>query len=86
MSATFHSLYSHDFLRVGAAVARVEVGDPLFNLAATLELARKADAEAGVAAGGADAPQSYTSPAPEAEGTLATDEALQALRDKLTGN
>jgi small subunit ribosomal protein S1 len=36
-----------------------------------------ADAESGA--------QSYTSPAPEAAGTLATDEALQALRDKLTG-
>ncbi|HSN11510.1 MAG TPA: 30S ribosomal protein S1 [Propionibacteriaceae bacterium] len=45
---------------------------------------RKADAEAAVAAG--EAPTSYESPAPEASGTLATDEALQALRDKLTGN
>jgi len=45
VSADFHSLYSHDFLRVGAAVARVEVGDPVHNLAATLELARKADAD-----------------------------------------
>jgi len=46
---------------------------------------RKADAEAGVSAGDGESGQSYTSPAPEAEGTLATDEALQALRDKLTG-
>ena len=45
MSATFHSLYSHDFLRVGAAVSRVEVGDPAYNLAATLALAREADAD-----------------------------------------
>ena len=45
MSANFHSLYSHDFLRLGAAVARVEVGDPAFNLAATLDLARKADTD-----------------------------------------
>ena len=47
---------------------------------------RKADAEAGVSAGDGESGQSYTSPAPEAEGTLATDKALQALRDKLTGN
>jgi small subunit ribosomal protein S1 len=46
---------------------------------------RKADAEAGVAADAESGAQSYTSPAPEAAGTLATDEALQALRDKLTG-
>jgi len=45
VTADFHSLYSHDFLRVGAAVPRVEVGDPVFNLASILELARKADAE-----------------------------------------
>jgi NAD+ synthase (glutamine-hydrolysing) len=45
VSANFHSLYSHDFLRVGAAVSRVEVGDPVFNLAATLDLARQADAD-----------------------------------------
>ncbi len=45
MSGTFHSLYSHDFLRVGAAVSAVEVGDPAFNLAATLKLAREADAD-----------------------------------------
>ena len=46
---------------------------------------RKADAEAGVATDAESGTQSYTSPAPEAAGTLATDEALQALRDKLTG-
>ena len=44
MTANFHSLYTHDFLRVGAAVPRVEVGDPVFNLAETLKLAREADA------------------------------------------
>jgi small subunit ribosomal protein S1 len=32
-----------------------------------------------------DAPSSYSSAAPEAEGTLASDEALAALREKLTG-
>jgi small subunit ribosomal protein S1 len=46
---------------------------------------RKADAEAGVAESAESGAQTYTSPAPEAAGTLATDEALQALRDKLTG-
>ena len=33
----------------------------------------------------AAAPASYTSPPPASEGTLATDEALAALREKLTG-
>ena len=50
-----------------------------------VEEQRKADAEAGVTADAATGGQSYASPAPEAAGTLATDEALQALRDKLTG-
>ncbi|MDR3509092.1 MAG: NAD(+) synthase [Caulobacteraceae bacterium] len=45
VSSDFHSLYSHDFLRVGAATPRVSVGDPGFNLAETLKLARQADAE-----------------------------------------
>jgi small subunit ribosomal protein S1 len=45
--------------------------------------ARKADAEAGA---GGDAPTSFSSEAPEqAEGALASDEALAALREKLTG-
>ena len=47
------------------------------------EEARKADAEAAETAG--DAPAAYSSDAPE-EGALASDEALQALRDKLTGD
>jgi small subunit ribosomal protein S1 len=42
------------------------------------EEAKKAEAEAGEST-------SYTSDAPEKEGSLASDEALQALRDKLTG-
>ena len=51
---------------------------------------RKKDAEAIAAAAeaageaAADAPTSYSSPSPD-EGALATDEALQALRDKLSG-
>ncbi|MBL8928793.1 MAG: 30S ribosomal protein S1 [Kineosporiaceae bacterium] len=45
--------------------------------------AAKADAEARTEAG--EAPASYSSQAPVAEGTLASDEALAALREKLTG-
>jgi len=45
----------------------------------------EADAEAQTAQPEED-PASYTSTAPEAEGTLASDEALAALREKLTGN
>ena len=51
---------------------------------------RKKDAEAIAAAAeaageaAADAPTSYSSPSND-EGALATDEALQALRDKLSG-
>lgn len=54
--------------------------------------AQKADAEAAATAGEAaaeDAPASYSSNAQAevaAEGTLASDEALAALREKLTGN
>jgi len=48
--------------------------------------ALRADAEAAGAAA-ADAPSSYSSaPQSEATGTLASDEALAALREKLTGN
>jgi small subunit ribosomal protein S1 len=50
-----------------------------------VEEQRKADAEAGVSTEAETGAQTYASPAPEAAGTLATDEALQALRDKLTG-
>ena len=46
-----------------------------------IEESRKAEAEAGVEQAGAS---TYTSEAPEA-GTLATDEALAALREKLAG-
>ncbi|MBM7787592.1 30S ribosomal protein S1 [Tenggerimyces flavus] len=56
-----------------------------------VEAARKAEAEEGPTAGdaGAGAPSTYTSTVDEsapAEGTLASDEALAALREKLTGN
>jgi small subunit ribosomal protein S1 len=64
-----------------------------------VEAAAKADAEA--AAGSSEVPTSYSSstggagsdddvatprPTPSSEGTLASDEALAALREKLTGN
>jgi small subunit ribosomal protein S1 len=46
-----------------------------------VEEARKADAEAGEAPAPAEQPEE-----PEATGTLASDEALAALREKLTGS
>ena len=45
MTSAFHSLYSHDFVRLAAAVPRVAVADPAFNLAQTLRLAERADAD-----------------------------------------
>ncbi len=44
----FRCLYRHDFARVAAAVPSVEVGDPTFNLAATLRLAEQADRDRAV--------------------------------------
>ena len=38
----FHSLYSHGFVRVAAAVPNVRIADPAFNARRTLELARRA--------------------------------------------
>ncbi|ODN69477.1 Glutamine-dependent NAD(+) synthetase [Methylobrevis pamukkalensis] len=35
----FHSLYSHDFLRIAACVPRAAVADPSFAVAETLRLA-----------------------------------------------
>ena len=54
---------------------------------AQVEAAAKADSEAAVASG--EVPSSYSSTGAEsapATGTLASDEALAALREKLTGN
>ena len=48
--------------------------------------AAAADAEAAVSGDAAVAPSSYSSSSDEATGTLASDEALAALREKLTGN
>lgn len=51
-----------------------------------IEESRKAEAEAAVESGGSGpAPSTYSSETPEATGTLASDEALAALREKLTG-
>ena len=44
----FRCLYRHDFARVVAAVPSVEVGDPGFNLAATLRLAEQAERDRAV--------------------------------------
>ena len=38
----FHSLYSHGFVRIAAAVPNVRIADPAFNAQRTLELARAA--------------------------------------------
>ena len=48
-----------------------------------MDEAAKADAEARTEGG--EAPSTYSSAGPVAEGTLASDEALAALREKLTG-
>jgi small subunit ribosomal protein S1 len=50
-----------------------------------VEEAKKAEAEATTETGG-PAPSTYSSETPEDAGTLASDEALAALREKLTGN
>ncbi len=42
MNAPFHSLYSHGFVRVAAAVPRVGLADPAFNAQHTLALAQRA--------------------------------------------
>ena len=45
----FHSLYSHGFARVAAAVPHVRLGDPEYNAQRTLELAgRASDADAAL--------------------------------------
>jgi small subunit ribosomal protein S1 len=50
-----------------------------------VEEAKKAEAEATTETGGTT-PSTYSSETPEDAGTLASDEALAALREKLTGN
>ena len=52
-----------------------------------VEEAQKAEAEAGTSESSPGAaPSTYSSETPEDAGTLASDEALAALREKLTGN
>jgi NAD+ synthase (glutamine-hydrolysing) len=41
----FGSLYRHGYVRVAAAVARVQIAEPLVNAARTVELARRASSE-----------------------------------------
>src|SRR5438270_4157256 len=49
MSEPFHSLYTHGFARVAAAVPRVRVAEPAFNAERTIALAEKAaDAHAAL--------------------------------------
>ena len=43
MTQDFHSLYAHEFMRIGAAVPTPVVGDPAANAAAILALAKRAD-------------------------------------------
>jgi small subunit ribosomal protein S1 len=50
-----------------------------------VEEAQKAEAEAGTEASSGSVPSTYSSETPEDAGTLASDEALAALREKLTG-
>lgn len=42
---SFFSPYRHEFLRVAACVPRIGVGDPAFNVAQTLDLVRRGDAQ-----------------------------------------
>ncbi|MDO8895758.1 NAD(+) synthase [Nitrosomonas sp.] len=46
----FHSIYSHNFIRVSACIPSLRVADPVFNVEQTLELARRAsEAKASIA-------------------------------------
>jgi NAD+ synthase (glutamine-hydrolysing) len=42
---SFFSPYRHEFLRIASCVPRIEVGDPVFNVEQTLDLARQGDAQ-----------------------------------------
>ncbi len=43
MASQFYSLYTHDFLRIGSCVPRIEVADVSANLAETIRLASEGD-------------------------------------------
>jgi NAD+ synthase (glutamine-hydrolysing) len=45
LTRPFASLYAHGFVRVAACTPRLRVADPAFNIAETLALARRADAD-----------------------------------------
>src|SRR5215216_5274430 len=50
MERSFHSIYTHGFLRAAVCIPRVRVADPAFNAGQTLGLARQAsELHAGVA-------------------------------------
>lgn len=42
MSASFHSIYSHGFIRAAVCIPSIRVADPVYNAARTIELARRA--------------------------------------------
>ncbi|SEG80164.1 NAD(+) synthase [Bosea lathyri] len=42
---TFHNLHTHGFVRIACAAPRVQVADPAFNVAETIGLLRRADAD-----------------------------------------
>ncbi|MFN3673336.1 MAG: nitrilase-related carbon-nitrogen hydrolase, partial [Bosea sp. (in: a-proteobacteria)] len=42
---TFHNLHTHGFIRIACAAPRVAVADPAFNVAQTVALLRRADAQ-----------------------------------------
>lgn len=50
MAAPFHSPYAHGFVRAAVCVPAVRVADPAFNVAGTLELARRASDEGAAVA------------------------------------
>ncbi|MBI5312617.1 MAG: hypothetical protein HZB28_05740, partial [Methylocystis sp.] len=43
MTHPFYCLHTHGFARVAVATPNVQVADPAFNVARTIELAREAD-------------------------------------------
>ena len=44
MASKFHSLYSHDFIRIASCVPLTQVADVPANLSETIRVARQADA------------------------------------------
>ncbi|MFN3648043.1 MAG: NAD(+) synthase [Armatimonadota bacterium] len=50
MQRSFHSIYSHGFVRAAVCIPRVTVADPYFNVDRTLDLAREVSARHGAVA------------------------------------